>query len=87
MILGRALDCSQPFSPRALLPHADDVLRRYSRVVYDCTAALYYGSKTYKTYYRRGIALARLGHSKKAIAGPSLILHIRSSILKLIRCL
>lgn len=73
----------------SLLDALDDELienSRFSRVVYDCTAAIYYGSTSYKSYYRRALALDQLGHTEKAIAGISLCSLFATNESKLIRC-
>ena len=41
----------------------------WTRAIYDCSAALYYGSPNFKAYYRRGYALAHLEMWDKAILG------------------
>lgn len=48
-------------------------------MIYDCSAALYYGSTSYKAYYRRGYAFTHLRLWAKAVLGQFLCPFIDSS--------
>ena len=69
-------------STDAVPQSSDQSSRRWSRIVYDCSAAIYYGSTSFKAYYRRGYALTRLKLWEKAILGEfSFVFAIFSNFL------
>ena len=64
------------------VPHSSDhSLRSWTRIIHDCSAALYYGPPSFKAYYRRGYALTHLKLWKKAILGKSSLSFVDSSSL------